>query len=157
MGSHYAGYFYFHNWQEIDEEIERNAREYRKFIILRSIIARHFLDPIFFNCRDFNVLCLEVMKPSKMQQGLQALEDVNVYVLVIRSLIEHKATSFCLLTSGMILAYVADFIIIQCEYIYLSRNHFHKKMTKIEDLDFLVDDSLPGMTCYTEAGENTGI
>jgi len=30
-------------------------------------------------------------------------------------------------------------------------------MAKIGDLDFLVDDSLPGMTCFMEAGENTGI
>ena len=26
-------------------------------------------------------------------------------------------------------------------------------MSKIGDLDFLVDESLPGMTCFTEAGE----
>ena len=91
-----------------------------------------FIDPLRFNCRDFAVLCLEVMKPSKMQLGLQALEDVNAYVLMVRSLIEQKATSVLLMTSVIILSYVADFAIIRCKYKYLSLNQFHLKWQKLE-------------------------
>ena len=79
------------------------------------------IGPILFNCRDFAVLCLSVMNPRKMQLGLRALEDVNVYVLVIRHMIENKKTTLIWLTAGMIMAYVVDFGIIHCKYFSIKR------------------------------------
>ena len=95
---------------------------------------------------------LSIINPSKLADGLDELESINAMVLTIRHLLESKATLAIIVTAGIISGYFSAFMIIHGEYKIRLLSHFVTKMAKIQDLDFMIDDSLPGMTCFTEAG-----
>ena len=70
------------------------------------------LDALKNNCRDFNALVLSIINPSKLADGLDALESVNAFVLTIRHLLESKATLVQIVTAGMIGGYFSVYMII---------------------------------------------
>ena len=76
------------------------------------ILLNKILDALKNNCRDFNALVLSIINPSKLADGLDALESVNAFVLTIRHLLESKATLVQIVTAGMIGGYFSVYMII---------------------------------------------
>lgn len=107
---------------------------------------------IQFNCRDFSALTLSVIRPSKLEEALQMLESINYWPLQIRYVIENWATLASLAIFSMIGAYGISFALIHGEYISEFSIHFFKKMAN-RDIDFMLDNSLPGITCFHDSGD----
>ena len=112
-----CGFKWFFNWADIEEEITRNIRPYGEILMIETIYENGNLAIIMNNCRDFSALTLEVIFPSKLQDGLDELTDVNSYVLTLRRLWEDKATTTGAIIGVGVVATSICYMIIHGEYI----------------------------------------
>ena len=109
-------------------------------------------DTFNFNCRDFSAMTLSVIRPSKLEEGLQMLESINYWPLQIRYVIENRATLVSIIIFSMIGAFGSSFLLVHGEYKKNCSIHFSQKMEN-RDIDFMIDNSLPGITCFHDSGE----
>lgn len=119
---------------------------YDQFTRKRSSLSWPRKDLIGFNCRDHSAMVLQTFNPSKAMDGLNELEYINRFPLVIREIQRSKATLGKLFFGSFLLAAH----LIRGSYIIIVVSHFFvkNKMTENRDIDFLGDHSLPGITCF---------
>ena len=89
-------------------------------------------------------MVLQTFNPSKAMNGLNELEYINRFPLVIRQIIKIKAT----LANLLLISFLLAAHLIQGSYIIVEKTHFCQKMIENGDIDFLGDHSLPGITCF---------
>ena len=96
---------------------------YDQFTFKRSQLSLSRKDLIGFNCRDHSAMVLQVFNPSKAMNGLNELEYINRFPLVIREIQRSKATLSKLLFGSFLLAAH----LIRGSYIIIVVSHFSSK------------------------------